>query len=145
MIVHKMCRGIPMNRKIVVVALLIGFIIGCSSLKIRDPLKAFDKANRAYRHAVSWSEYVVAATFLKDDDKEKVEEQIEHLNKFKVTAYEIRTLTVVEEDVRVRQVVKISYFKNDDLVVKSMADDQLWEYDPELHTWQLLTGLPKFK
>jgi hypothetical protein len=134
-----------MNRKIVVVALLLGFIIGCSSLKIRDPLKAFDKANRAYRHAVSWSEYVVAATFLKDDDKEKVEEQIEHLNKFKVTAYEIRTLTVVEEDVRVRQVVKISYFKNDDLVVKSMADDQLWEYDPELHTWQLLTGLPKFK
>jgi hypothetical protein len=134
-----------MNRKIVVVALLLGFIIGCSSLKIRDPLKAFDKANRAYRHAVSWSEYVVAATFLKDDDKEKVEEQIEYLNKFKVTAYEIRTLTVVEEDVRVRQVVKISYFKNDDLVVKSMADDQLWEYDPELHTWQLLTGLPKFK
>jgi hypothetical protein len=134
-----------MNRKIVVVALLLGFIIGCSSLKIRDPLKAFDKANRAYRHAVSWSEYVVAAIFLKDDDKEKVEEQIEHLNKFKVTAYEIRTLTVVEEDIRVRQVVKISYFRNDDLVVKSMADDQLWEYDPELHTWQLLTGLPKFK
>jgi hypothetical protein len=145
MTVHKMCRGIPMNRKIVVVALLLGFIIGCSSLKIRDPLKAFDKANRAYRHAVSWSEYVVAATFLKDDDKEKVEEQIEHLNKFKVTAYEIRTLTVVEEDVRVRQVVKISYFKNDDLIVKSMADDQLWEYDPELHTWQLLTGLPELK
>ena len=51
----------------------------------------------------------------------------------------------VEEDVRVRQVVKISYFKTDDMVVKSMADDQLWEYDPELHTWQLLTGLPKFK
>ena len=133
-----------MNRTIVVIALLIGFI-GCSSLKINDPLRAFDNANRAYRHAISWSEYVVAATFLKDDDKEKVEEQIEYLNKFKVTAYEIRTLTVVEEDVRVRQVVKISYFKHDDLVVKSMADDQLWEYDPELRSWNLLTGLPKFK
>ena len=144
MIAHKMCRGTFMNRTIVVAGLLIGFI-GCSSLKINDPLRAFDKANRAYRHAVSWSEYVVAATFLKDDDKEKVEEQIEYLNKFKVTAYEIRTLTVVEEDVRVRQVVKISYFKLDDLVVKSLADDQLWEYDPELHTWRLLTGLPKLK
>ena len=134
-----------MNRKIVVAALLFGFIIGCSSIKIKDPMRAFDKANRAYRQAVSWSEFVVAATFMKDEDEKKVEKQIEHLNQFKVTAYELRTLTVVEEDVRVRQVVKISYFKQDDLVVKSLADDQLWEYDPELGSWQLLTGLPKFK
>ena len=134
-----------MNRKIVVAALLFGFIIGCSSIKIKDPMRAFDKANRAYRQAVSWSEFVVAATFLKDEDEKKVEKQIEHLNKYKVTAYELRTVTVVEEDVRVRQVVKISYFKTDDMVVKSMADDQLWEYDPEQRTWQLLTGLPELK
>jgi len=134
-----------MKRSIVVAVLVMGLIIGCSSLKIKDPLRAFDQANRAYRQAVSWSEYDVAATFLKKEDEEKVEKQIEHLNKFKVTAYELRTLTVVEEGVRVRQVVKISYFKKDDLVVKSMADDQLWEYDPELSSWQLLTGLPKFK
>jgi len=134
-----------MNRKLVVVVLLIGVIIGCSSLKIRDPLKAFDKANRAYRNAVSWSEYEVAATFLKNEEEGKVEELVEQLNQFKVTAYEPRTMTVVEEDVRVRQVVKISYFKKDDMVIKTMADDQLWEYDPELHTWHLTTGLPKFK
>jgi hypothetical protein len=134
-----------MNRKIVVAALLFGFIIGCSSIKIRDPMRAFDKANRAYRQAVSWSEFVVAATFMKDEDEKKVEKQIEHLNQYKVTAYELRTFTVVEEDVRVRQVVKISYFKTDDMVVKSMADDQLWEYDPEEHTWHLLTGLPELK
>ncbi|CAB1060800.1 hypothetical protein D1BOALGB6SA_5567 [Olavius sp. associated proteobacterium Delta 1] len=134
-----------MNRNTLAIILLIGFIIGCSSLKIKDPLNAFDKANRAYRQAVSWSEYVVAATFLKNEDEQKVTEQIEHLNQYKVTAYEPRTLTVVEENVRVRQVVKISYFKKDDLVVNSMADDQLWEYDPELHTWHLLTGLPKLK
>jgi len=134
-----------MNRKIVVAALLFGFVIGCSSIKIKDPMRAFDKANRAYRQAVSWSEFVVAATFMKDEDEKKVEKQIEHLNQYKVTAYELRTFTVVEDDVRVRQVVKISYFKTDDMVVKSMADDQLWEYDPEEHTWHLLTGLPELK
>jgi len=133
-----------MNRTLVVAVLLIGLTIGCSSLKIRGPMHAFDEANRGYRQAVSWSEYVVAATFLKNEDEQKVEAQIEHLNKYKVTAYELRTMTVVEADVRIRQVVKISYFKKDDLVVKSMADDQLWEYDPELHTWRILTGLPKF-
>ena len=126
-------------------ALLIFLIIGCSSLQITDPMKGFDEANRAYRNAVSWSEYHVAATFLKEEDKEKVEKQIECLNQFKVTAYELRALTVVEANARVRQVVKISYFKKDDLVVKSMVDDQLWEYDPQLGIWQLLTGFPQFK
>jgi len=135
-----------MNRRIIVIVLLIGLVIACNPIeKFRDPMKAFDDANRAYRQAISWSEFVVAATFLKEEDEEKKEEQIEHLNKYKVTAYELRTFTVVEEDVRVRQVVKISYFKTDDMVVKSMADDQLWEYEPEQHTWQLLTGLPELK
>ena len=135
-----------MNRKIIVIVLLIGLVIACNSLeKFRDPMKAFDDANRAYRQAISWSEFAVAATFLKEKDEEKKEEQIEHLNKYKVTAYELRTLTIVEEDVRVRQVVKISYFKTDEMVVKSIADDQLWEYEPEQHTWQLLTGLPELK
>ena len=135
-----------MNRRIIVIVFLICLVIACNPIeKFRDPMKAFDDTNRAYRQAISWSEFVVAATFLKEEDEEKKEEQIEHLNKYKVTAYELRTITVVEEDVRVRQVVKISYFKTDDMVVKSMADDQLWEYEPEQHTWQLLTGLPELK
>jgi len=135
-----------MNRRIIVIVLLIGLVIGCDSVKkFRDPMKAFDDANRAYRQAISWSEFVVAATFLKKEDEEKKEEQIEHLNQFKVTAYELRNLTMIEEDVRIRQVVKISYFKRDNLVVKTIADDQLWEYDPEQHTWHILSGLPKFK
>ena len=135
-----------MNRRIIVIVLLICLVIACNTIeKFRDPMKAFDDTNRAYRQAISWSEFVVAATFLKEEDEEKKEKQIEHLNKYKVTAYELRTFTVVEEDVRVRQVVKISYFKTDDMVVKSMADDQLWEYEPEQHTWQLLSGLPELK
>ncbi|MCP4624579.1 MAG: hypothetical protein GY850_13770 [bacterium] len=135
-----------MNRTTIVIVLLIGLVIACSPKKLlKNPMKAFDDANRAYRQAISWSEFVVAATFLKKEDEEKREEQIEHLNQFKVTAYELRNITVIEEDVRIRQVVKISYFKRDNLVVKSTADDQLWEYDPEQHTWHILSGLPKFK
>jgi hypothetical protein len=135
-----------MNRTIIVIVLLIGLVIGCSPKKIlKNPMKAFDDANRAYRQAISWSEFVVAATFLKKEDEEKKEEQIERLNQFKVTAYEPRAITMIEEDVRIRQVVKISYFKRDNLVVKSIADDQLWEYDPEQHTWLILSGLPKLK
>ena len=135
-----------MNRKIVVLVLLIGLAIACSPQKmLKNPMKLFDDANRAYRQAISWSEFDVAATFLKNVAEDIKEEQIEHLNQFKVTAYDLRNLIVIEEDVRIRQVVKISYFRRDNLVVKSIADDQLWEYDPELHTWHILSGLPKLK
>jgi len=134
-----------MNRASIIAVILISGLVGCSSLKFNDPLKAFNETNHGYRQAISWSEFMVAATFLKNENEAQVEAQIEHLNNFKVTAYELRTMTVLEENARVRQVVKISYFKKDDLVVKSMADDQLWEYDPTLRTWQLTTGLPKLR
>ena len=124
-----------MIRTTTAIALLIGLVMGCSSLKIKDPMQAFDKANRAYRQAISWSEYVVAATFLKNEDEEKVAGQIEHLNNFRVTAYEPRVMTVIEDGVRVRQVVKISYFRKNDLVVSAIADEQLWEYDRQKNTW----------
>jgi hypothetical protein len=135
-----------MNRTTIVSVFLIGLLISCNPIKeLRNPMKAFDDANRAYRQAISWAEFVVAATYLKNEDEETKEAQIEHLNQFKVTAYEPRAITVIEEDVRIRQVVKISYFKKDNLVVKSIADDQIWEYDPEQHSWYLLSGFPKFK
>jgi len=134
-----------MKRTTIVLALLVGLTVGCGSLKIRDPMKAFDEANRSYRQAISWSEYVVAATFLKNENEEKLAAQIEYLNNFRVTAYDLRAVNIVEDDARVRQVVKISYFKKDEMVVRSIADEQLWEYDPQLHTWRLLTGFPKLK
>jgi hypothetical protein len=54
-------------------------------------------------------------------------------------------MTVIEDGVRVRQVVKISYFRKNDLVVSAIADEQLWEYDRQKNTWLLLTGFPKLK
>lgn len=136
-----------MIRPMLMFALVISLVAGCSTLKIGDRMQDFEETSRAYGRAISWSEYVVAATFLKsgDQDQDKVATDIEHLNNFRVTAYEPRLLTIVEKDARVRQVVKISYFRKDNLVVKSIADDQLWEYDPEKRVWLLTTGFPKFK
>jgi hypothetical protein len=134
-----------MIRSTIVAVLVIGLTAGCSSLRIRDPMKDFEDANRAYGQAISWSEYVVAASFLKsgNQDQPKLAADIEHLNNFKVTAYEPRFLKILEKDVRIRQIVKISYFKKNDLIVKTTSDDQLWEYNQEKSGWLLTTGFPK--
>ena len=134
-----------MIQRMLLIALLLCLIGGCGSMQIKDKMVAFDDATRAYQHALSWSEYVVAATSLKSENEAEVEAEIEHLANFKVTAYEPRGLTVVEKDVRIRQIVKISYFRKDDLIVKTIADDQTWQYDPKKRTWLLTTGFPKLK
>jgi len=132
-----------MIRPAIVVVLVTGLMFGCRSLPIRDAMQDFEDANRAYGQALVWSEYVVAATFLKSDDQDQVAAEVERLNNFRVTAYEPRSIKVLEKDVRIRQIVKISYFKKNTLVVKAAADDQLWEYDPENRSWLLTTGFPK--
>ena len=124
---------------------MIGTSVGCSSLPVMDRMEAFDEASRAYGKAISWSEYNIAAAFLKADNEDSVAAEIEHLKNFKVTAYEPRLMTVLENENRIRQVVKISYFKNNHLVVKSVRDDQLWEYNPPMRSWFLRSGLPKFE
>ena len=130
-------------RPAIVLALVIVLAVGCSTLQIGDRMQDFEEANRAYGRAITWSEYVVAAAFLETENQNEVAAGIEHMSKFRVTAYEPRLVTVLEKDVRIRQVVKISYFRKDTLVVKSALDDQLWEYNPEKSGWVLVTGFPK--
>jgi hypothetical protein len=133
-----------MTRSTIVAVLAICLMAaGCSSLRLRDPMENFEDANRAYGRAISWAEYVVAAAFLKPDDQDNVAAQIERLSNFRMTAYEPRLLRVLEKDARIRQIVKISYFRKDTLVVKATLDDQLWEYDTEQSSWFLTTGFPK--
>ena len=134
-----------MIRPMLMFALVISLAAGCSTLKIGDRMQDFEEVNRAYRQAISWSEYVVAATFIKSDDQGKVAADIEHLSRFRVTAYDPRFLKVLEKDARIRQIVKISYFRKDNLIVKTVSDDQLWEYDAEKGSWVLATGFPKLE
>jgi hypothetical protein len=134
-----------MIRPILMVALVISLTAGCSTLKIGDRMQDFEETSRAYGRAIAWSEYDVAAAFFKSGNQDQTMPDIDHLNQFKVTAYEPRLGTVLEKDARIRQVVKISYFRKDNLVVRTISDDQLWEYDADKGSWVLTTGFPKFK
>jgi hypothetical protein len=134
-----------MIRPALVVVMAIGLMAGCSALKIGDRMQDFEDTSRAYGRAIAWSEYDVAAAFLKAGDQNQTTSDIDYLNQFKVTDYEPRLGSVLEKDVRIRQVVKISYFRKDDLIVRTISDDQLWEYDADKSSWVLTTGFPKFK
>ena len=134
-----------MIRSMLMVVLAFGLAAGCSTLKLGDRVQDFEDTSRAYGRAMAWSEYEVAAAFFKSGDQDQTAPNFDHLNQFKVTDYEVRMGSVLENGMRVRQVVKISYFRKDNLIVRTISDDQVWEYDEDKSSWVLTTGFPKFK
>ena len=134
-----------MIRPMLMVVLVISLTAGCSTLKLQDRMQDFEDTSHAYGRAIAWSEFDVAAAFLKTVGQDQTAPDIDYLNQFKVTDYEPRLGSVLEKDARIRQVVRISYFRKDNLVVLTISDDQLWEYDADKSSWVLTTGFPKFK
>ena len=115
-------------------------IFGCANIenltKDFGKLEDFDVTSRAYSHHIRWSEWDDAAIFLKST-KEDTE--------IKVTDYSIKKTAVSEDQTQVVQIVEVQYYRNDRMVVQTIREKELWEWDAEKKKWELSTGLPKFK
>jgi hypothetical protein len=63
----------------------------------------------------------------------------------RVTDYAIRKTAVSENQNQIVQIVEVSYYRNDQMVVKSIRVKELWEWEPEAQKWELSSGLPDFE
>jgi hypothetical protein len=59
--------------------------------------------------------------------------------------YDVKQVDLAEDKRHVSQVVEIKYYQLDNVVIKTIRDEQLWEYDPKEKSWYLSSGLPPFK
>jgi hypothetical protein len=120
-------------------------LVACSSLSDIQRMDAFDETAKNYRRALEWSDFDLAASFLSPADEAALAAAIERMKAFQITAYDVKKLRVIDEHRRIEQVVDLSYFKKDSMVVLKARDTQLWEYDPEQDRWQLTSGFPQLK
>jgi hypothetical protein len=67
---------------------------------------------------------------------------MERLHMFKVTNYTARSFAVYDEGMTAVQTVEIKMFNNTQAIERTITDEQVWRYDPELKTWLLHSGLP---
>ena len=133
-----------MDRFRLSVFLLAVFIFGCA---ISEKLKMdkFSETTKAYGEAVVWGHYEAANLYRKDGGLDKDKPDHQHLINFKVASYDVKQVKLSDDKSRATQIVEIKYFKLDNMIVKSIRDTQLWEYDLENNRWYLVTGLPEFK
>ena len=120
-------------------------IVGCSSLQEKWRLVQFEDVSSAYEHAIRWGHYDVAKGFGKKQDTDHQPWHADKLDKIRVTSYELLSSRPSVDMVRVHQAVKIRYYKADQMIEKTVIDDQMWEYDDTEKTWYLRSGLPDFR
>jgi hypothetical protein len=103
-------------------------IIGCAEINEFTKLDNFDATSRAYAFAIRWSDFNEAEIYIKPS-----------------TDYVIKKTAVSEDQNQVIQIVEVTYYRNDRMVVKSIPEKELWEWDEEAQKWELSSGLPDFK
>ena len=118
------------------VALLLS---GCASYNNRLQAQSFAKSARAYGLVIQWSDYEAAANFLEHPPPP---EDLARLKTFKVTAYEIRKVKFLDDMSQADQTVAIRYYKIDELIERTIVDQQTWVYYPQEKNWYLKSGLP---
>jgi hypothetical protein len=112
---------------------------GCASYNSHLQAQSFAESARAYGLAIQWSDYESAVNFLEHPPPS---EDLGRLKTFKVTAYEIRKVKFLDNMSRADQTVAIRYYKIDELIERSVVDQQTWVYHPEAKNWYLQSGLP---
>ena len=104
-----------------------------------------DDTMQQYENLVSWSEWDGAANFLAPaylEEHPVSQLEMERLQMFKVTSYTPRAFAVTDGGMTAIQTVDIKMYNNTQAVERTITDEQVWRYDPELKHWLLYSGLP---
>ena len=98
-----------------------------------------------YETIVRWAQWDAAADFISLEYQEKhpiTNLELERLRLFKVTAYNLRSSTPVDDGNGMIQIVEIRLFNKNQARERSIIDEQHWQYNEERKRWLLNSGLP---
>jgi len=102
-----------------------------------------EEALNNYGSAIRWGAFQKAWDF--QSNKQKPLPDFKALKNIKVTAYDSVFRSELNEGGTVQQTVEIRYINNQDLVERSLTDDQKWRFDIVKERWVLESPFPEFK
>ena len=127
------------------VFLIAVLIAGCAGGLYLPQQKKFERISSAYEKFIRWSDFEEAVLYLNDTAKKKNPPDLKKLRHIRVTAYEVKRTTLIKDQSQVSQIAEIQYYRDDSNVVKTVTDNQLWEYDTTSKKWYLSSGFPVFE
>ena len=139
-------RKFSMQKPILTLFLLGMLITGCAAINDMQRLDRFNEIASDYKLAMRWSDFETVNSYRKDRKTDDSFEKIEKLqDNIQVISYDVRDLSVSEDNSEVRQVVEIHYYKLDSMIEKTLKAVEVWEYVENPGKWVLKGELPSFK
>ena len=91
---------------------------------------------RAYKKSIRWGEMKDAHNFVRPDLRIP-KSQLNDLPE--VVSYEAIEGPHIDRENQMSQVVEIEFYEKNNIKLKSYVDNQIWEYDPKLKQWWLIS------
>jgi hypothetical protein len=134
-----------MHTRILAIIIFMLLISGCGSITGYRKMEQLNETMQAYEQVIRWSEFDYAMIFLEPSEREANPPDESLYKRIRVTAYKIKKTALSDDEMQAVQVAEISYYKIDNVTLKSFSDHQLWEWDTKDKRWYLKSGLPDFK
>ncbi len=125
-----------------VLVLALGSFGGCATMENAGRNQKLQLQLSSYDHTVRWGDLNEMYGYVKPGETPlRIPEGLDNI---RVTEYEeVGPRTEAGSD-RIRRRVKIQYLHRDRQVVRTLIDEQVWEYDPELEQWFRVNPPPEF-
>ena len=129
-------------RRMSAALLIFGLLLsGCTSSFDFQRQDTFEERVRQYGNLMRWSEFEAAEYFLALDSSGK---RPKAPNDVRITDYQVKLMVVADDARKAGQTVDITYFRSGNPRIKTLTDQQLWEFDPVRKDWFLKSGFPAF-
>ena len=126
------------------VLILVMGVSGCKTLEEMSQKNKLDSKLSFYGKTVRWGALENLYGFLAPSESQTVVIPT-NLNNIRVTDYEVRVPPRMIEPGKASQTAEISYLFRDRAVVKTLVDNQLWEFDETAEDWFRANPVPEFK
>lgn len=128
-----------MRRLILLLVAAAVLAAGCASTFDFRREEVFEETVRAYGRLITWSDFGTASAYLAPDAENKsVPKGV------RVATYDFKQLVFTQDKMAAVNLIEISYYRENDMRLKTLMDQQLWQFNEAKQTWQLKSGFPPF-
>ncbi|GAG03656.1 unnamed protein product, partial [marine sediment metagenome] len=98
-----------------------------------------------YETALRWGRYEIASAFIKNKVTTDIKDNLDGLDQIKISSYKLLGRNVLGNNEEAEQKVEIKFYNIDNMIEKTIIDNQTWIFDKGLENWFLSSGLPDFQ
>jgi len=120
-------------------------VSGCGTIEKASKSQKMHKRLLAYAHEVRWGALEALPAYLRPAMVAEQKAIARDPGNIRVTEYEVVVVPAPAGENKIVQTARIDYLFRDRQVVRSIVDQQSWEYEPETKQWFRTNAIPAFE